>query len=79
MKQGDGVSLFQLLFEVVNLSNAEEVRIFCDVCKNKTKFRANLSKDTLPSILTRKTNGFNKMDCYRFEPSKDLLQKAKSA
>ena len=77
---------FNLLFEVVKYvlvlphSNAEEERVFSTVAKNKTTFRSNLSnKTTTPSILTCKTNFFNKTPCYKFVPSPALLRNAKRA
>ena len=75
---------FNLLFDVVKYilllphSNAEEERIFSMVAKNKTKFRASLSnKMSLPSILSCKVNCFNHTDCFQFQLSKWLLEKAK--
>ena len=77
---------FNLLFEVVKYilllphSKAEEERIFSVVAKNKTKFRASLSnKTSLPSILSCKVNCFNHYDCFKFQPSKILLENAKKA
>lgn len=84
--QGCSGPRFNLLFEVAKYilllphSNAEEERIFSTVTKNKTKFRASLSNEkSLPSILTCKTNCFNHLHCFDFEPSTILLDKAKKA
>ena len=75
---------FNLMFEVASHilllphSNAEEERVFSTVAKNKTKSRPNLSnKLSLPSILTCKTNCFNHIKCYEFQPSKSTLEKQK--
>lgn len=77
---------FNLVFEVMKYilllphSNAEEERIFSMITKNKTKFRASLSnKTTLPSILSSKVNCFSDTNCYKFQPSKTLLESAKKA
>ena len=48
------------------------------ICKNKTAFQPSLvPKATLSSILTVKLA--NDMPNYQFEPTKDLLKKAKSS
>ena len=87
-KQRDpnGKRKFGLLAPIAKLvltlphSNADEERVFSLVRKNKTVFRPNLSLDTtLPSILQCKVNGFSHMNCFNFEPSRDLLQQAKQA
>lgn len=84
--QGSDSLRFNLLFEVVKYillllhSNAEGERIFSTVAKNKTKFRASLTTSTsVPSILTCKTNCFNHVSCFKFQPSKSLLEKSKKA
>ena len=79
---GPRFDLFEVAKYILLLphSNAEEERIFSTVTKNKTKFRASLSNErSLPSILTCKTNCFNHLCCFDFEPSKILLDKAKKA
>ena len=84
--QGCNGPHFNLLFEVVKYililphSNAEEERIFSTVAKNKTKFRHSLSNEkSLSSILTCKTNCFNHVRCFEFEPTKLLLQNSKKS
>ena len=59
-------------------SNTTEVRIFSMVHKNKTAFRTSLDpKGTLSSILTIKLA--SQEAAHRYEPSKEVLRKAKSA
>lgn len=58
-------------------SNAEEERLFSLVRKNKTAFRPNLKLDgTLSSILTVKLG--NPTLCHKYEPTKSVLDIAKS-
>ena len=77
---------FNLLFEVVKYvlvlphSNAEEERVLSTVAKNQTTFRSSRShRTTPPSILTCKTNFFNKTPCYKFVPRPALLRNAQRA
>ena len=85
MKAPDGTLRFSRLCQVAKLvmviphSNAEEERIFSMVRKNKTSFRPSLDpKGTLSSILTIKLASTGETSqCY--EPSKEVLRKAKSA
>lgn len=73
-----GLSKIGLLVMTIPHSNAEEERIFSMVKKNKTAFRPNLDpQGTLSSILTIKTARTS--PAHQFEPSKELLKKAKSA
>ena len=74
---------FNLLFDVVKCilllphSNAAEERVFQ---RYQRTIRASLSnKTSLPSILTCKTYCFNHINCYQFQHSKLLLEKAKKA
>ena len=72
------LSKVAMLVLVIPHSNAEEERVFSMVRKNKTAFRPSLdSKGTLSSILTIKL-GQDKPS-HQFEPTKEVLKKAKSA
>ena len=83
LKCVDGTLKFPRLGKIARLilciphSNAAEERVFSMVRKNKTPFRPSIDPDeTLGSILTVKLA----MDSpLRFEPTKDLLRKAKKA
>ena len=84
MKDPDGTHRFSRLAKIALLilsvphSNAEEERIFSMVRKNKTSFRPSLDpKGTLSSILSIKLA--NPLPAHQYEPSKEVLQKAKSA
>ena len=84
MKTPDHTRCFLMLSKVAMLvlviphSNAEEERVFSMVRKNKTAFRPSLDpKGTLSSILTIKL-GQDKPS-HQFEPTKEVLKKAKSA
>jgi hypothetical protein len=67
-----------MLILVIPHSNAAEERVFSMVRKNKTAFRPSLDpKGTLSSILTIKLA--NTQPAHSYEPSEDLLRKAKSA
>ena len=75
---------FPQLSKVVKLvltiphSNAQEERLFSMVGKNKTMFRSSLDpKGTLSSILTIKLAA--REPAHAFEPSKEVLTKAKAA
>ena len=75
---------FARLFQIVKLilviphSNAEEERVFSMVRKSKTAFRPSLDpKGTLSSILTMKLA--NTQPAHSYEPSKEVLKRAKSA
>ena len=83
MKSADGQLMFKRLSKVAKLvlvlphSNAGEERVFSMVRKNKTSFRSSLSMEgTLSSILTVKLADIN---AVKFEPSSELLKKAKRA
>lgn len=83
-KLPDGSLCFKRLSRISKLilvlphSNAEEERLFSIVRKNKTAFRPTLDpKGTLSSILTIKFGSTG--PAHKFEPSKELLKKAKSA
>ncbi len=66
------------LVMVIPHSNAQEERVFSMVRKNKTAFRPRLDpKGTLSSILTVKLASTEKS--HHYEPSKEVLKKAKSA
>ncbi len=72
------LSRIAMLVLIIPHSNAQEERVFSMVRKNKTAFRPSLDpKGTLSSILTIKLA--NSDQAHRFEPSKELLKKAKSA
>ena len=84
MRAVDSTYSFARLSKVAKLvliiphSNAQEERVFSMVRKNKTAFRPSLDpKGTLSSILTIKLANAEPVHC--FEPSKELLKKAKSA
>ena len=63
---------------IIPHSNAQEERVFSMVRKNKTAFRPSLDpKGTLSSILTIKLANTEPAHC--FEPSKEVLTRAKSA
>ena len=65
---------------VIFHSNADCERIFSLVNKNKTEFRANLSTNTLGSLLTRKTvMSARSQVCHTLHHSDELLKRAKSA
>lgn len=84
MKSVDGCQLrfanlsrIALLVLVLPHSNAGEERIFSLIRLNKTTYRSCLSLDgTLSSILTVKTHI---SDSSKFDPSKEMLDKAKKA
>lgn len=84
MKAPDGTLRFHRLCQIAKLvmviphSNAQEERVFSMVRKNKTSFRPSLDpKGTLSSILTVKLA--STCDAHSYEPSKEVLRKAKSA
>ena len=84
MRDPDNTLRFAQLSQIVKLilviphSNAEEERVFSMVRKNKTAFRPSLDpKGTLSSILTIKLA--NTQPAHSYEPSKEVLKKAKSA
>ena len=84
LKAPDGNPRFNRLSKIAKVvlviphSNAQEERIFSMVRKNKTCFRPNLDpKGTLSSILTVKLA--TKQECHHYEPTKEVLNKAKSA
>jgi hypothetical protein len=61
-------------------SNADCERLFSQVSKNKTKFRAALSPETLGHMMVHKTAmQADGATCFSLKPSKEFLQKAKSA
>lgn len=63
---------------VIPHSNASEERVFSMVRKNKTPFRPSIGLDgTLSSIITVKLGLED--PCYKFEPSKALLDNSKKA
>lgn len=87
-KLPDGSYQFSHLAKVAKLvlviphSNAEEERVFSMVTKNKTAFRPNLKLDgTLCSILQVKLGipDSREQPCHKYEPSKSVLQTAKTA
>ena len=72
------LSNIAMLVLIVPHSNAEEERVFSMVRKNKTCFRPSLDpKGTLSSILTIKLA--DNLPAHSYEPSKEVLKKAKSA
>lgn len=84
MKAPDHTLRFSRLCQVAKLvmvishSNAQEKCIFSMIRKNKTSFRPNLDpKGTLSSILTVKLASTEQ--AHRYEPSQEVLHKAKSA
>ena len=85
MQKVDSIELkFRRLIQVAKVvlviphSNAAEERVFSMVRKNKTPFRSSLSLDgTLSSIITVKLRVDD--PCEKFEPSKQLLEKAKKS
>ena len=84
MKAPDGTLRFNRLCRVAKLvmviphSNAQEERVFSMIRKNKTSFRPSLDpKGTLSSILTIKLASTG--DAHSYEPSQEVLRKAKSA
>ena len=84
MRAADSSFRFPRLTKVAKLvltiphSNAQEERLFSIVCKNKTAFRPSLDpKGTLSSILAIKLAAREPAHC--FEPSKEVLSKAKAA
>ena len=63
---------------VIPHSNATEKRVFSMVRKNKTAFRPSPDpKGTLSSIITIKLASTEA--AHKYEPSKEVLQQAKSA
>ena len=75
---------FQRLMQVAKVvlviphSNASEERVFSMVRKNKTLFHPSLALDgTLSSIITIKLGV--EEPCEKFEPDKELLDKAKKS
>lgn len=58
-------------------SNAATERCFSIVRKVQTDFRGNLSNETLGSLLSVKLN--SDTDCYKRQPSKQLINSAKRA
>ena len=84
MKAPDGTLRFNRLCQIAKLvmviphSNAQEERVFSMIRKNKTSFRPSLDpKATLSSILTIKLASTG--DSHSYEPSQEVLRKAKSA
>ena len=84
MKSSDGSYLYSrlakvaLLVLVISHSNAEEERVFSLITKNKTSFRPSLKLDgTLSSIIQVKLA--NPEPCHRYEPTKEVIKKAKTA
>ena len=84
MKAPDSTLRFYRLCQIAKLvmviphSNAQEERVFSMVQKNKTSFRPSLDpKGTLSSILTVKLASTS--DAHSYEPSKEVLRKAKTA
>lgn len=84
IKSPDGTLRFKRLCQIAKLvmviphSNAQEERVFSMVRKNKTSFRPSLDpKGTLSSILTIKLASTG--DSHSYEPSQEVLRKAKSA
>lgn len=85
--KADGRQRFPRLSKIAQLvlviphSNASEERVFSMVRKNKTPFRPSLSVDgTLSSLITVKLALPEAAHpCYTYEPSKDVLKKAKTA
>ncbi|MGH0135235.1 UNVERIFIED_CONTAM: hypothetical protein FKN15_061761 [Acipenser sinensis] len=67
------LSQIACLVLVVPHSNADEERLFSQVCKNKTEFRPNLDIDrSLSSIITVKVN--NKEPCNKFQPDRTFTE-----
>ena len=63
---------------IIPYLNASKKQIFSIVRKNKTPFRTSLALDgTLSSLITVKL-GIEE-PCEKFEPSKEILEKAKKA
>ena len=84
VKAPDNTLCFNQLCHVAKLvlviphSNATEERVFSMVRKNKTAFCPSLDpKGTLSSIITIKLA--SNEPAHKYEPSKDVLQQAKSA
>ncbi|XP_074649461.1 uncharacterized protein LOC141904719 [Tubulanus polymorphus] len=61
---------------LIPVSNASCERVFSTVKTNRTMFRGSMLPATLESLMILKARGG---ECYNFEPSNDLLKKAKSA
>ena len=84
VKAPDSSFRFNRLSQVAQLvlliphSNATEEHIFSMVCKNKTAFRPSLDpKRALSSVVTIKVA--SQEAAHRYEPSKEVLRKTKSA
>uniref|UniRef100_H3AGH1 HAT C-terminal dimerisation domain-containing protein n=1 Tax=Latimeria chalumnae TaxID=7897 RepID=H3AGH1_LATCH len=82
LKMADGSLKFGRISKVAKAvlvlphSNAGEERVFSMVRRNKSSFRSSLKVDgTLASLITIKLA--NKEQCYNFEPTEEVLTKAK--
>ena len=59
---------------------ADAERVFSIIGKNKVKNKSDLALEgTLSSLTTCKVNQFFDEPCYYFEPSREILDKAKKA
>ena len=58
-------------------SNADSERAFSHVRKINTEYRKSLGVDTLTNYLQVKLNC--ELKCYKVQPTKDMIQSAKSA
>ena len=81
---GTTKSKFEQLFKLASLlliivhSNAEEESVFSRVRKNLTPQRASLGLDgTLSSILAFQMNRIDGQPCHQYDPSTEVLVKAK--
>ena len=66
---------------VIPHSNAGEERVFSTIRKNKTEFRSRLQLGGSLNAIMRIKMSIPKhlMPCYKWEPTKELLKKCKSA
>ena len=66
---------------VIPHSNAGEERIFSTIRKNKTEFRSRLQLGGSLNAIMRVKMAVPEqlLECYKWEPSKELLKKCKSA
>ena len=85
-KDASGNFKFHIISRVAKLvltiphSNADAERVFRIIGKNKVKSMSDLALEgTLSSLTTCKVNQFFDGPCYQFEPSTEILDKAKEA
>lgn len=78
-QNGNFSTLVKLVKGVLSLphGNADVERLFSSMNNTKSPLRNRLGDATLTSMLVIKTN--NPANCYQFEPTKEMINKAKSA